>query len=97
MLPTLTYSMWYNVILPFVLLDPSLYPTYQTRTKGFDSSIFNNYTGYVHGNVYPIFKQLVVPPTYISYFVGNQFPTISDQQGQTTCYCTSFDHYANYY
>jgi hypothetical protein len=43
MLPTSTYSMWYNVIPPFVPLDLSLYLAYQTRAKGFDSSIFNNY------------------------------------------------------
>jgi hypothetical protein len=28
-LPTSTYPMWYNVIPPFVFLDPNLYPTYQ--------------------------------------------------------------------
>ncbi len=48
---------------------------YQTGAKGLDSSIFNNYTGYVPGNVYLIFEQLVVPPTYITNSVGNQFPT----------------------
>jgi len=46
MLPTSTYPMWYNVIPPFVPLDPSLYPTYPIKIKGFDSSIFKNYTGY---------------------------------------------------
>jgi hypothetical protein len=39
-LPTLTYPMWYNVIPPFVPLNPSLYLAYPTRTKGFDPSIF---------------------------------------------------------
>jgi hypothetical protein len=34
MLPTSTYPMWYNVIPPFVPLDPSLYPTYPIGTKG---------------------------------------------------------------
>jgi hypothetical protein len=29
MLPTSTYLMWYNVILPFVPLDASLYLIYQ--------------------------------------------------------------------
>ncbi len=75
MLPTSTYPMWYNVIPPFVPLDPSLYPTYQIGTKGFDSSIFKNYIGYVPRNVYPIPKH-VVPPTYIPYSIGNQFPTM---------------------
>ncbi len=65
MLPTSTYPMWYNVIPFFVPLDPSLYPTYPIATKGFDSSIFRNYTCYVPGNVYPILEQLVVSPTYI--------------------------------
>jgi hypothetical protein len=61
MLPTPTYPMWYNVIPPFVLLDPNLYLAYPTRTKGLDSSIFRNYIGYVLGNVCPIPKQLIVP------------------------------------
>jgi hypothetical protein len=74
MLPTSTYPMWYDVIPLFVPLNPSLYPTYQTIAKGLDSSIFMNYTGFIPGNVYPIHKQLVVPPTHIPYFVGNQFP-----------------------
>jgi hypothetical protein len=26
--------------------------------------------------VYPIFEQLVVPPTYIPYSIGNQFPIV---------------------
>jgi hypothetical protein len=65
MLSTSTYPMWYNVIPLFVPLDPSLYLTYPTKTKGLDSSIFRNYTCYVLGNVYLVHKQLVVPPTYI--------------------------------
>jgi len=71
MLPTSTYPMWYNVIPPFVPLDLSLYPIYQIGTKGLDSSIFRNYIGYVLGNVYQVPEQLVVPSTYIQYFVGN--------------------------
>ncbi len=46
--------MWYNVIPPFVPLDSSLYPTYQTKAKGLDFLIFRNYTSYVLGNVYLI-------------------------------------------
>jgi hypothetical protein len=57
-------------------LYPSLCPTYPTRTKGLDSSIFKNYTSYVPRNVYPVPKQLVVPPTYTPYFVENQFSTV---------------------
>jgi len=68
--------MWYNVIPPFVPLNLNLYLTYPTGTKGFDSSIFKNYTGYVTGNVYPTFEQFVVPPTYIPYSVGNQFSIV---------------------
>jgi hypothetical protein len=56
MLPTSTYPMWYDVIPPFVPLDPSLYPTYETIAKGLDSSIFRNYTGAIPGNVYLIPK-----------------------------------------
>jgi hypothetical protein len=37
MLLTSTYPIWYNVIPPFVPLILSLYPYYQTRTKGLDS------------------------------------------------------------
>jgi hypothetical protein len=71
MLPTSTYPMWYNVIPPFVPLDPSLYPTYPIGTKGFDYSIFKNYTCYVLGNVYLLHGRFVVPPTYIPSYVGN--------------------------
>jgi hypothetical protein len=59
-----------------VPLNPSLYPTYLTGTKGLDSSIFRNYTGYVSGNVYLIPEQHVAPPTYIPHFVKNQFPIV---------------------
>jgi hypothetical protein len=72
MLPTSTYPMWYNVIPPFVPLNLSLFPAYQTRAKGLDSSIFRNYIGYIPRNVYLVLEQLV-PPTYIPYSVGNQF------------------------
>jgi hypothetical protein len=47
MIPTSTYLMWYNVIPYFVHLDPNLYPIYQIGAKGFDYSIFKNYTSYV--------------------------------------------------
>jgi hypothetical protein len=40
MLPTSTYPMWYNVIPPFVPLDPNLYLAYPTGTKGFEYLIF---------------------------------------------------------
>jgi len=73
MLPTSTYPMWYNVILHFVFLNPSLYQANPTQTKGLDLLIFKNYIGYVLRNVYPILEQHVIPPTYISYFIGNQF------------------------
>jgi hypothetical protein len=76
MLPTSTYPMWYNVIPPFMPLDPSLYPTYPTKTKGLDFLIFRNYISYVPRNVYPIPKQHVVRPTYTPYSIGNQFLTV---------------------
>jgi len=72
MLPTSTNPMWYNVIPPFVPLDPSLYPTYPTWTKGLDSLTFRNYIGNVPRNVYLIFKQHV-PPTHIPNSIRNQF------------------------
>jgi hypothetical protein len=56
--------MWYNVIPSFVPLNPNLYPTYPIGTKGLDFLIFMNYTCYVPKNVYPIPKQLVIPPIY---------------------------------
>jgi hypothetical protein len=65
--------MWYNVIPPFVPLDPSLYLTYPIGIKGFDSLIFMNHIGYVPRNVYLVLEQIFVPPTYIPYYVGNQF------------------------
>jgi hypothetical protein len=49
LLPVSTYPMWYNVIPPFVPLDPSLYLAYQIGTKGLDSSIFRNCIGYIPG------------------------------------------------
>jgi hypothetical protein len=85
--------MWYNVIPPFVPLNLTLYPTYQTETKGLDSSIFRNYTSYVHGNVYLIPEQPIVPQ-YIPYSIGNQFPTMvqlvtnRDKQHVTTLMLT---------
>jgi len=57
-------------------LDPSLYLAYLTRTKGLDSLIFENYIGYVLGNVYPVLEQPVVLPTYTPYCIGNQFLTM---------------------
>jgi len=59
MLPTSTSLIWYNVIPPFVPLDPNLHPTYPIGTKELDFSIFRNYTGYVPRNVYLVPKQLV--------------------------------------
>jgi len=76
MLLTSTYPMWYNVIPLFVPLDPSLYLTYPTKTKGLDSLLFKNYTSYVPRNVYLILEQPIVPPTYIPFFIGNQFPIV---------------------
>jgi hypothetical protein len=76
MLPISTYPMWYNVIPPFVPLDPSLYPTYQIGTKGLDSLIFRNYIGYVLENMYLVPEQPIVPPTYIPYSIGNQLPIV---------------------
>jgi hypothetical protein len=76
MLLTSTYPMWYNVIPPFVPLNPSLYLTYIIKTKGLDSLIFKNYTSYVPRNVYPILGQPVIPPMYLPYFVENQFLTM---------------------
>jgi hypothetical protein len=78
MLLTSTYPMWYNVIPPFLPLDPGLYPTYQIGTKGLNSSIFRNYTCYVLGNVYLVFEQHVVPLTYI--FTVVQQVTSKDRQ-----------------
>jgi hypothetical protein len=59
-----------------VPLNLSLYPKYLTRTKGLNSSIFRNYTGYELGNVYLVSKQPAPPPAYIPHFVRNQFPIV---------------------
>jgi hypothetical protein len=75
-LPTSIYPMWYNVIPFFMPLDPSLYLAYPTGTKGLDSSIFTNYTCHVPRNVYLVHVQLVVPPKYTPYSVGNYFPIV---------------------
>jgi hypothetical protein len=76
-LPTSTYPLWYNVIPPFVPLDPNLYLTYPTRTKGLNPLIFGNYTNYVHRYVYPIPKQPInVPPMYTPHSIGNLFLTM---------------------
>jgi hypothetical protein len=66
--------MWYNVILPFVPLDLSLFLTYPIGTEGFDPAMFRNYIGYVFGYVYIVPKQPIVPLVYAPHFVGNQFP-----------------------
>jgi hypothetical protein len=76
MLPTSTYPLWYTVIPPFVPLDFTLYPTYQTGAKELDSSISKNYTCYIPRNVYLILEQPIVPPTYIPYSIGNQIPIV---------------------
>jgi hypothetical protein len=73
-LPIFTYPTWYNVIPPFVPLNPSLYPTNLIRKKGFDLMIFRNYIGYVPRYVYPVSEQPIAPPTYTPHFVGNQLP-----------------------
>ncbi len=84
MLPTSTYPMCYNVIPPFVPLDLSLYPTYPIGTKGLDSSTFRNYTGYVHGSVYPIPEQLIVRLTYIPNSIRNQILIMVQQMTRRT-------------
>ncbi len=38
--------------------------------------IFKNYASYVLGNVYLIPERHVIPPTYIPYFISNQFPIV---------------------
>ncbi len=74
MLPTSTNPMWYNVIPPFVPLNCNLYPTYPIGTKGFDSSIFMNYTSYVPRLcIGYIFEQPIGPLIYTPYFVGISF------------------------
>ncbi len=57
-------------------LNLSLYPKYLTGTKGLDSSIFRNHTGYEPENVYLVSKQPAAPPAYIPHFVRNQFPIV---------------------
>ncbi len=68
--------MWYNVIPTFVPLDLSSCPTYPTRTKGLDPTIYRNYISYVLGYVYLVLEQHVVPPTYTPHSIGNYFPTV---------------------
>jgi hypothetical protein len=76
-LPTSTYPLWYNIIPPFIPLDPNLYLIYPTKTKGFDPLIFGNYINYVPGYVYPIPKQHInVPSMYTPHLIGNQFFTM---------------------
>jgi hypothetical protein len=67
MLPTSTYPMWYNVIPFFVPLNSNLYLAYPTKTKGLDSSIFRNYTGYVPRNVYPVPKLLRIQAQLVRF------------------------------
>lgn len=71
-LPTSTYHMWYNVIIPCIPLEHNLYPTYFIETKRFDPLIFRNYTCYVLEYVHSIPKQLVIPSVQIPH-IGNQF------------------------
>ncbi len=76
MLPTSTYPMWYNAIPLFGPLNHSLYLAYSIGTKGFNPSIFRNYTGYVPRYVYRIPKQPIVPPAFTPHIVGKQFLTV---------------------
>ncbi len=59
-IPTSTYPIWYNVILPYIPLDPNLYPAYTTKEKKIDLLIPRNYTSYVPRYVFS--EQLVIPP-----------------------------------
>jgi hypothetical protein len=74
MLPISTYPMWYNVIPPFVPLDPSLYPGYQIGTKGLHSSIFRNYISYDLGMCTQYLNNLLYH--HIPNYVGNQLRTM---------------------
>jgi hypothetical protein len=56
MLPTSTYSMWSNVIPPYVPLNLSLYPAYQIGTKGLDYLILRNYKGSLLGIMYLVLE-----------------------------------------
>jgi hypothetical protein len=53
-LPTSTYHMWYNVIVPCIPLNLNLYSKYFIETKKFDPLIFRSYIGYVSEYVHSI-------------------------------------------
>jgi len=58
----LTYPMWYNVIPPYIPLNPNLYSTYPTKIKWFDPLISRNiHIGYILEYVYLI-PELIIPP-----------------------------------
>jgi hypothetical protein len=83
MLPISTYLMWYNVIPPFVHLDPSLYPAYPTRTKGLDSLIFMSQPYFEKS----VRMRLTLPEWELGSPPG--LPKISkfDCRGQNTSHC----------
>jgi hypothetical protein len=68
--------MWYNVIPPFVPLNPSLYLTYLIGTKGPDPMMFRNYISYVPRYAYLMREQPIIPLVYKPHSIGNQFPIV---------------------
>jgi hypothetical protein len=69
MLPTSLYPMWYNVIPPFVPLDPNCIQHIQLKQK----DLIPRFLGIIHvpRNVYPVLEQHVAPPIHTPYFVRN--------------------------
>jgi hypothetical protein len=70
--PTSTYPLWYNVIPPFVPLNPMLFSAYPIRTKRLDPLIFKIYTSYVVGYEYLVHEQPILQPTCTPHSIGNQ-------------------------
>jgi hypothetical protein len=75
-----------NVIPPYILLNPNLYPTYTIETKGFDPLISKNYTSYVLGYILTLEQPSVIPLIQTPQTVGNQFAIVS---------CFSHYHFQN--
>jgi hypothetical protein len=52
------YPMWYNIVPPFIPMDPNMYSMYYSKIKGLDPLIFKIKEIYAVG----ITKAKLVPP-----------------------------------
>ncbi len=83
------YPMWYNIIPPFVPMDPNMYSMYYSRIKGLDPLIFKRKEKYIISH-YPIkfdATYLTIGVDSISYKSSNFWTIIIDYSSKR-CTCS---------